>query len=239
VKLVHIHSSLQFLRSRKIIYVFYLLYSSFFQSQKGHIRHTQPVTNGSSYQSFMFWHNSHILYRLVYDPFWKSSTIYYATKFGAKFTWVCCHISPCNFCHLKGWLILFVRGIESISLLWMQWQEERKQESFLKLVSATWNFHFVVRFCIWLFVYYGYTSMSIFHSTIQLVSWQSNKMWMSWHCSMSNNTVRSIHCWMNFETSHAAGWDITELVLETHLVTCLFCILFTSSHFMLYSSYIF
>lgn len=23
------------------------------------------------------------LYSLVYDPFWKSSTIYYATKFGA------------------------------------------------------------------------------------------------------------------------------------------------------------
>lgn len=44
----------------------------------------------------------------------------------------------------------------------MQWQKERKQESFLKLVSATQNLHFVVRFCIWLFVHYGYTFMSIF-----------------------------------------------------------------------------
>jgi len=76
-----------FREAAKIIYVFYLLYSSFFQSQKGHIRHNL-FYNGSRYQSFKFWHNSHTLYSLVYDPFWKSSTIDYAIKFGAKITFL-------------------------------------------------------------------------------------------------------------------------------------------------------
>jgi hypothetical protein len=161
------------------------------------------------------------LYSLVYDPFWISSIIHYATKFGAICTWVCCHISSCDVCHLKGWLISFVRWIEFIFLLWMQWQEERQQETFLKLVSATRNLHFVGRFYIWFFVYYGYMLMSIFHSTIQLVSWQNNKMWMPGACRMSNHTVRSIHFWLCFVTNHVAEWGITELVLESHLVTCI------------------
>jgi len=66
----------------------------------------------------------------------------------------------------------------------MQWQE-KKQESFLKLVGTTRNLHFVVRFSIWFFVY---TFISIFYSTIQLVSWQNNKMWMLGHCRMLNHT---------------------------------------------------
>jgi hypothetical protein len=158
-----------------------------------------------------------LLYSLVYAPFWISPTVYYAIQFGEKYTSVCCHISSCNVCHWKRRLILFVRWNEFIFLLWIQWQEERKQESFLKLVSATRNLQFVGRLCVWFSVCYGYTLMSIFHLTIQYVFWQNNKMWMPGHCRMLNHTVRPIHCWLCFVTSHVAKWDVTELVLESHL----------------------
>jgi len=109
----------------------------------------------------------------------------------------------------------------------MQWQKERKQESFLKLVSTTRNLHFVVRFSIWFFVYHGYTFISIFHSTIQLVSWQNNKMWKLGHCRMLNHTeINTL-----LDVLHQSCCRM-RLVLESHLVTCLFCILFTFSHIL-------
>jgi hypothetical protein len=90
------------------------------------------------------------------------------------------------------------------SLVWMQ--NGRRKEiltGFSQVCYCNMDPSFCCKNFYMIFVYYSLMFMSIFHSTIQSVSCQSDKMLTPRHCRKFNHTVRFTHCLFCFLTSLA------------------------------------